>query len=270
MSEGIVFAADSRQVYRNEKKNWRIASDNAQKIFPILGKIGGLTYGQASICDKSILSLVEEYRSTTRPASGRSTVKEIAEDLSKFLDAKWKECQQVQQGKDSPSVGLIVAGYEPGGNRRVFECLVPGPSVIELASPDNPGVTWQGQTDVVTRLIRGFDPRINKLSWFQPQFTPELAKLNYALMLNVMAMQDAIDFCVFLIRTTIDMQRFSDGIDLDPGDIAGTGGPIDVAVVRPSEGFTWIQRKDLKVDSRQEARRDSPSRLPSRPAGDND
>ena len=270
MSEGIVFAADSRQVYRNEKENWRIATDNAQKVFPILGTIGGLTYGQASICNKSILSLVEEYRSSSGPVSKRSTVKETADGLSNFLDAKWKECQPAEQSRDPPSVGMIVAGYELSGNRRVFECLVPGPSVIELGSPAKPGVMWQGQTDVVTRLIRGFDPRINKLSWFQPQFTPELAKLNYALMLNVMAMQDAIDFCVFLIRTTIDMQRFSDGIDLDPGDIAGTGGPIDVAVIRPNEEFTWIQRKDLKIDSKQEVRRDSQSRVLSSPGFDND
>jgi hypothetical protein len=98
-------------------------------------------------------------------------------------------------------------------------------------------------------LIDGFDPRIGKLSWFRPEFTNELSKLNYNLMIEGMTLQDAIDFSIFLIRTTIDMQRFSDGIILEPGDVAGTGGAIDICVIQPNEGFSWVQKKELGGDT---------------------
>jgi len=90
---------------------------------------------------------------------------------------------------------------------------------------------------------------VKELSWFLPEFTRELSKLNYVLMTPAMTLQDAIDFSTFLIRTTIDMQRFSDGIGLDPGEVAGTGGPIDICVIRPFEGFSWVQKKELAGDN---------------------
>jgi len=45
------------------------------------------------------------------------------------------------------------------------------------------------------------------------------------------------------------MQRFSDGINADPGDMPGVGGPIDVAVITPDKGFMWINKKKLKFGS---------------------
>ena len=61
-----------------------------------------------------------------------------------------------------------------------------------------------------------------------------------------MTLQDGIDFCTLMIQTTSAMQRFSDGINADPGDMPGVGGPIDVAVITPDSGFMWINKKKLK------------------------
>jgi len=41
-----------------------------------------------------------------------------------------------------------------------------------------------------------------------------------------MTLQDAIDFCTLMIQTTSAIQRFSDGIIANPGDMPGVGGPV--------------------------------------------
>jgi hypothetical protein len=53
-----------------------------------------------------------------------------------------------------------------------------------------------------------------------------------------MALQDAIDFSIYAIRTTIDTIRFQ----ARPKNV---GGSIDVLVIAP-DGAKWIQRKELK------------------------
>ncbi|MDG6941433.1 MAG: hypothetical protein JRN34_00705 [Nitrososphaerota archaeon] len=244
-----MLASESRQVYPNERGNFRVATDNAQKVFDLSPKVGGVTYGQAALSGRSILSLVEQYKATIGSLEGVS-VKDIAQGLGKSVDEKWQEQAKSNPEEKPDNVGFIVAGYDTEGTRGVFECAVPGPSVVEIGSPDDFGATWKGQTDVVTRLIKGFDPRIGTLSWFKPEFVKELDLLNSVVRFNVLTLQDAVDFAIFLIRTTIDMQRFSDGIVLSPGDVPGTGGPIDICVIRPNEGLHWVQRKELKGESR--------------------
>jgi hypothetical protein len=59
-----------------------------------------------------------------------------------------------------------------------------------------------------------------------------------------MTLQDAIDFATLMIQTTSAIQRFSDGINADPGDMPGVGGPINVAVITPDQGFVWGKRRN--------------------------
>jgi hypothetical protein len=53
-----------------------------------------------------------------------------------------------------------------------------------------------------------------------------------------MPLQDAVDYAVHLIRTTIDTMRFEPRFP-------GVGGAIDVLVVTPTE-MRWVQRKELQ------------------------
>jgi hypothetical protein len=52
---------------------------------------------------------------------------------------------------------------------------------------------------------------------------------------DAMALQDAIEFSIYAIRTTIDTMRFQ----ARPKNV---GGPIDVLVLTP-EKAQWIQKK---------------------------
>jgi len=62
-----------------------------------------------------------------------------------------------------------------------------------------------------------------------------------------MTIQDAIDFAVGMIQVTTTIQKFTAGIAMQLGDVAGVGGPIDVAVVRPQSIVSWISRKELHI-----------------------
>lgn len=169
------------------------------------------------------------------------------------------------QGQVRPGVGgvdridFLVAGYNKGGSHQVFTCYIPGKVSLKRDSRvkgKEYGASWIGQIDVVARVVLGRDPRtvdfLLQKGLIKPGVTPEalskeLGGLQYAINWGTMTLQDAIDFCSLIIETTSAIQRFSDGIAMNPGDVPGVGGPIDIAVITPDKGFVWITRKKLKV-----------------------
>ena len=153
---------------------------------------------------------------------------------------------------------LFVAGYNKDGSHEVYNVYVPGDNIKRRDSNQRGmeyGANWIGQTDVVSRIVKGWDPRILNTSFVndaiktkgQQEIENQLNSLEYAINWGAMPIQDAIDFSVLVIQTTSAIQRFSDGIQADPGDIPGVGGPIDVLVLTPG-GPKWIKQKELKTE----------------------
>jgi hypothetical protein len=152
---------------------------------------------------------------------------------------------------------MFVAGYDEDGSHEVYNLYIPGDLVKRRDSNQKGmeyGANWLGQTDVVTRIIKGWDPRIFNAPFVsesiqqkgQPEIEKQLNGLEYSINWGAMPLQDAVDFSVLVIQTTSAIQRFSDGVQLDPGDIPGVGGPIDVLVITP-DGPKWIQKKELNI-----------------------
>jgi len=56
--------------------------------------------------------------------------------------------------------------------------------------------------------------------------------------LQAMGLQDCVDLAGLFVRTTIEAQRLAVGI-------RGCGGPIDIATITRSEGFRFVQRKQV-------------------------
>ena len=54
-----------------------------------------------------------------------------------------------------------------------------------------------------------------------------------------MTIQDAIDFAIYAVRTTIDTMRFQ-------ARSKNVGGPVDVLLITPDEPARWIQRKQFR------------------------
>lgn len=181
--------------------------------------------------------------------------KESTHVTFKFIDAQGRP-QNGVAGVDQ--LQFLVAGFNPDKSHQV--CMVYVPGEVELKRDSSKrgaeyGASWIGQIDVVSRIVLGFDGRIGNLPMFQQITTQvgqeemqrQLRGLEYSIRWGTMTLQDAIDFSVLAIETTTAIQRFSDGISADPGDIPGVGGHVDVAVITQDTGFVWVSKKNLQV-----------------------
>lgn len=157
---------------------------------------------------------------------------------------------------------FIVAGFNEDGSHQVSMVYIPGDVELKRDSSKKGqeyGASWIGQIDVVSRIVIGFDGRIGNLPLMQeaaqkigPQaVNNQLKNLEYVIQWGTMTLQDGIDFSALAIDTTTAIQRFSDGVIGDPGDIPGVGGPIDIAVITPEKGFVWIAKKNLRVGNKE-------------------
>jgi len=155
-------------------------------------------------------------------------------------------------------INFLVAGYNKDGSHEVYISYIPGQVEKKRDSKEKGkeyGASWIGQIDVVSRIVLGWDGRIGNIKFVndatkqygQEEINKQLRNLEYVIQWGTMTLQDAIDFCVLMIETTSAIQRFSDGVAADPGDMPGVGGVVDVAVITPDKGFVWINKKQLKV-----------------------
>jgi len=156
-------------------------------------------------------------------------------------------------------IEILVAGYNNDGSHQVYSIRIPGEiNLLRNSNQKNNeyGSSWLGQVDVVSRIVLGYDGRIVNVPFVKDaivtsgndQISTQLQGLEYLIQWGTMTLQDAMDYCRLMIQTTSAIQRFSDGIRADPGDIPGVGGPIDIAVITPDKGFVWINKKKLKFD----------------------
>lgn len=259
--EGVVVAGESRQTQVVGGVN-RIASDSAVKVFQLSDTVLAATTGWAFLqpegatIQRSISSIVEDFRPSIPP---NSTVQTIANLLWSHFNAVYQNHITQYPNTAVPAgqiaLNFIVAGYDPGSTTgSIFPVDIP--SAAAPAAPSrtttNPGAWWIGQVEVLARIMLGYDVRMLSLPLSQvanPAGTAaaQLASLNYLIYWNSMSIQDAIDFAVAMIQVTTTIQKFTAGIVSQPGGVAGVGGPIDVAVVRPSANVTWIARKEFHI-----------------------
>jgi len=247
--EGIVIGADSRTTYANARGWPKVGSDYAYKVFQLGRRSAASTFGWAWLNQRNIASLVEDFRRSDDVSEDEPQI--LATKLGRFFDDQYKK--HVSAGYDKAvgsgeeALGFIVGGFTTGGTGQLLRCGVPGPVVDEYWRTDSCGAIWDGQTDIVTRLIKGCDGRFN-IDALPAEAREALEKMEYVTYFNRFTLQDAVDYVIFLMKATTEMQRFSDGVQAAPGDIAGTGGPLDIAVIT-AEGLRWVQRKELRGET---------------------
>jgi hypothetical protein len=154
--------------------------------------------------------------------------------------------KSVPKGND---IVFLVGGYdEDAAYGRLFSLAVPsGPVPVEQQAGQDFGALWGGQKAHADRIVQGFDDTVIaqvkdhlKLTDTQTADLVQHLRTNNPLALpyQFLPLQDCVDLCVQLIRTTINMQRFT-------LDVRGVGGQIDVATVTRMEGFKAIQQKQI-------------------------
>jgi len=224
---GIVMAADSRLIVRRTEdreengvkvraEQHLVFSDNSNAVVRLRRVPFGVSvYDAGVINNETIESHVYRFE---------SEVLDEGDDIDAVAD---KLMAYFQHRHPGIAVGFHLAGYRTQGRSREPVVLV-GHTTRETkirrvnageSGEAQYGVVRAGDTTVANRLI-------------DPKHLPLFA---------AMPLQDAIDYAIHLIRTTIETLRFEPRFPT-------VGGPIDVLVIRP-DGPRWIQRKDLHGES---------------------
>ena len=216
--------------------------------------IGVMTWGIASISNRSIQSIIMEFEHSypCLKDNANYTIKEIADKLLNDYIKK-KYISTYQAGTKQPILGIYVGGYSSGqffSDQYSYE--LPKDADWKPIRPNNPdgspssfGANWFGLYDALTRLINGYDPNsLNELvkrgvdkAIIQKWVADHVAEL--PLVFDGMPIQDAIDFANYAVQVVIGRFRFGLGAPV-------CGGDVDIAVVTPNS-FQWAQRKRWSI-----------------------
>ena len=227
--EGLVMAADSRitlnaqQPQQGGQQTVHLAvgmSDSNRKLFVTPNNVGIGTYGQADIQGVPIAGFIDSFIASLPPNLGpQQTAQNI---LAHFhaMNAALNTC-------------FHVAGYDASTppSQEVWTVEVQPNRVQKVNQPNQQGLAFGGEGDTVARLLQPVAVAGPNNTW-QP-LPPVSVPINF------FTIQDAIDFGVHLIRTTIDSIRFQSR----PKTV---GGPIDVLVIRPGT-HEWVSLKKLQM-----------------------
>jgi hypothetical protein len=252
--DGLVLGADSRTTsYPDESPRSRIASDSAEKVFVLGDRFGVATYGDAFIGERTIAGLMTEFVATLKKIP--KTVDDLAAALGAFFHDRYARAREAANDPlpeklddERLSVGFLVAGYDDAGVGVFHEVWLPGPGHEATSiTTAHVGMLPRGQRDVIDRLLGGVDmQQLLALDVTVPDDVREaLDKLAYQLMFPI-TLKDGVDFVTFLIRTTIEMQRFSDGTFAFEVGSPNCGGPTSVAVIRRRDAL-WVSPPAIRV-----------------------
>lgn len=232
--EGIVMASDSRQSITIEGENPEgkkfkvetINSDAVTKTF-LLEKhqVGVSNFGVDMLDGIPIGSYIKRF---------------IGEELTEADDVMTipkKLIGYFQKSFPNADAGFHIAGYKKEGRTSIpyiYYCHV-ARNIVERRNvkPDgspNYGAAWSGQIDILTSIL---NPVVVK----DEKGNDKVIRSTAPVIWGAMALQDAIDFSIYAIRTTIDTIRFQ----ARPKNV---GGPIHVLVLTPEES-KWIYKKEL-------------------------
>lgn len=209
-----------------ELKVETVNSDAVNKTFLLEEqRVGISTFGASQLGSIPMASHIKKF--VEEEVRTADDVTEVAEKLVKHFNRSFPDAD----------VGFHVAGYkkeEKVSVPYVYYCHVKRGEIARRNVKDdgelNYGATWSGQHDVLSVLLKATTVAGPKN---QPQQIP-IAPILY----SAMQLQDAIDFSVFAIQTTIDTIRFQ----ARPKNV---GGPIDVLVITPEE-TKWVRKKQLE------------------------
>ncbi len=151
---------------------------------------------------------------------------------------------------DKRPIGFLLAGYDEEGIGHVRQIRLPVPTGKEAVehlgvSTRERGILWRGQTSYIRRMIEGIDwDGLEAAGVTLPdEITRDLRRQTFFVNRPI-TMQDALDAAIFVVRTTIEMERLTDGTYAAPRRIPTCGGAVQaLAVTRSSTD--WILKPAL-------------------------
>ena len=217
VQDGIILAGDSFTSLLTpgtEPKAIK-AFPHAQKIVSFYDRFGIGSWGHASINQKSVTLCIREIEHELRAEGIEfSTVDEVADAVREnLLPLKFQD-----DNVDEDYFGFNVVGYA-GSTAKVIQYEFDAESGPRVDNIVDFGAYPACQMEVVSSI---------EATYGDDEYPP----------FNLFSLQNAIDYALFLMRTTIEFQQFS-------GGVSTVGGDINIAVVTRLEGFRWIQRQPI-------------------------
>jgi hypothetical protein len=256
--EGIVLAADSRVTLTTEmqRDQGRVilpsTFDNATKLLQVTGQnyVGVVTYGLGAIGQqepRTAHSFLPEFEDElSKEHVERLSVEDFSVRLSRFFMSQWAD--RMPKDYSGPDMVFLVGGFDEGAPYgSVFKFDIPSSPTPQEQNAGQFGITWGGQLEYTTRLIKGFDPQLpSAVQGFLGLTEEQTAALQEHLASTFssripypfLPLQDCVDLSIFLIRTTMEIQTWIVGV-------RGVGGAIDIATITRIEGFKPVQRKTI-------------------------
>ncbi len=243
--DGLVLGTDSMTQIWGQDEAGRPglikAYGHARKLFQV-GQlpIAVMTYGIGNLGPRSIQGLVREFSSKH---FDKVDVKSVSQELYEFFGRTYHD-----QFRDKPGgpLGFFVAGYSPTqAFPEEWEFQLPQDHEIHPVRPiDLFGASWRGITVPFTRLYKGYDPRmiedLKKMSVSEEVIQKIVQGYELPVVYDGMPVQDAINFAVFILQTTIGVATFELGVP-------SCGGPLQIATILPEAGFQWIREPSLSL-----------------------
>jgi len=226
--EGIVMASDSRTTFNLKPRQKEETpgqtgihfSDTAYKTFLMPNNAGLSVCGEGDIGGVPIGGYVESF--IREKINEDVPVDQVPDLLLEYFG----------RFDPVPASQFLLGGYKKAGDayeQQVWSVRLRDGRKVFI-NRNLQGATWAGETDVMGRFFmnvyskRGEEYKslpAHKVSW------------------NYFTLQDAIDFAVYAVRTTIDTMRFQMRYKT-------VGGPVDVLVIKPDQAI-WAARKELMI-----------------------
>ena len=251
--DGLVLATDSMSQVTGADASGRVevlqTYSNARKLFQVGSLPMGVTsYGTGNVGNRSIQGLMSDFQQRGELATG---VKEVTESLFDFFKVAYEVEFASLPMEQRPALGFFVAGYSEGNAfAEEWEFLFPVDPSPQPVRPENGfGSSWRGIDSPFTRLYKGFDPYIPQAlrdagldDGVIGQVMDFVRKFESVVVYDGMPVQDAINFAAYMLRTTIGYDFFQIGPP-------SCGGPLQVAIILPNDGFRWVEKSEFFIDN---------------------
>ena len=255
--DGIVLATDSMSqlIIRNASGQAGVAKTycNARKLLQIEQlPIGVMSYGIGNIGERSIESLVLEYsRDMGKYVNGEYTVEAVSRGLYTFIEKYYLSAfdkVSAAEREKTLRLGMFIGGYSPGkylADQWEFE--LPTMGIKKVRDENQFGSSWRGVPVPFGRLYNGYDPRIPqqlKSLGVSDEILKQVFDVKHWRMpiaYDGMPVQDALNFAVYILETTISAATF------ELGPTPSCGGPLQVVVILPPDKWQWVEQPKLRI-----------------------
>lgn len=236
-NEGIIMSSDSRTTFNKQDFNplpdgkgaiitdrqGVHYSDTTYKTFLAPNNAGISTCGAAAIDGKPVAGYIEEFINNN--VTGDTKVSEMA---TKILE-------EFRKFDPIPDIIFHIAGYELNEgvlDQRFFRVFIAINKISEI-DVTSQGAAWNGEAEILSRIINPYWTEVSL-----DDGTKQYEKHNSPpIPWNFFSLQDAVDFSMYAMNTTIETMRFQERLKT-------VSKPIDILAIKPTGAF-WIQRKEL-------------------------